>query len=270
MGHATIHYRDISTGDHLAPPSTIPTGTVALGAPSEIGSDVFLFWNPPGGPLTKANPAHATLAPGSSMTAWYGSTGPGKILALAFSDGENKLLAQTPIDSVDPASAWSGGNSNEVSNQTNVTITAKTSIAGDSEEIFDGWFQFGDGGVSGSTLTVPAGMTSFAIASYRKHQVTIPETHRSGLTYVKVLAGITMGEGGIEQDSKGRIFIVHPDPQPWATLTPADQDLLLGLSVGEIGDLVNKAGARATIKKAGLELATDALGRLSSTETTDE
>jgi hypothetical protein len=205
--------------------------------------------------LTTKKKITMKLFPGSVATAWYGKGGPGKIRTVAFSDAENKLLLQTPIASVVPASAWSGGNSEDVSNSTSVTITAKDSIAEDSGEIFDGWLPFENGVVSGDTLTVPGGKPCFAVASYRNHKVTIPTTNRTGLAYTRVTAGVAVDGAGEPQP-----------PEPWASMAPADQDLLVGLSVNELASMINDAGARSTIKKLGLELAQNALTRLNAAE----
>jgi hypothetical protein len=281
MAHARIDYRDISTGLPIpgAPTTKLHPGphgeSVNQQAPPTLasGTEIFLFWNPPGGPVTTDKSITMTLFPGSEATAWYGRKGPGEIVTQSFSDAENKLLPQTPIASVVPATAWSGGNSENVSNSTSVTITAKDSIAGDSGETFDGWVQFEDGVVSGASLTVPAGGTCYAIASYRNRKVQKPYPSKSGLgkpdttglAYVTLLVGIAGDGGGLEQDANGRIKRLRPDPEPWA-MAPADQDLLLGLSLNEIGSLVNDTVASSAIKKLGVELAQNALTRLNAEE----
>ncbi len=263
---AIIDYKDVSTGHriHGSPTTTLSPGTNGESAHQEApptlasGAEIFLFWNPPGGPVTTDKSITMRLFPGSEATAWYGRKGPGEIVARSFSDGENKFLLQTPIASVVPASSWSGGNSENVSNSTSVTITAKDSIAGDSAdsgETFDGWLQFENGVVSGATLTVPAGDSCYAIAFYRNRKVKIQTTNRTGLAYTRVAAGVAVDGAGDPQP-----------PEPWASMAPAEQDLLVGLSVNEIGSMINDAGARATIKKLGVELAQKALTRIDAEE----
>jgi hypothetical protein len=270
---ATIDYKDISTGHriHGSPTTTLSPGTNGESASQEApptldsGTEIFLFWNPPGAPVTTDKSITMRLFPGSEATAWYGRKGPGEIVTQAFSDGENRLLPQTPIASVVPASAWSGGNSEDVSNSTSLTITAKDSIAGDSGETFDGWLQFEDGVISGATLAVPAGESCYAIASYRNHKLPIPTTNRRGpLAYVTILAGIEGGGGGWIQTPEGRIYILRPDPEPWGNR--ADRDLLVGLAVHEIASLVNDTGTRSTMQKLGVQLAQNALARLNAEE----
>ena len=232
-----------------------------LGAPPALpGPDpanpsshyVFLFWNVPGHPLIKENPLDVNAPRGSHLTAWYGLTGGHGIRALAFSDSKNKVLAETPITSVDPAAAWAGGNSKEVSNQTQVVITAKGSIAGDTGEVFDGWLQFGSGIVSGP-LTVPAGGDCYAFASYRNHKVKIQTTNRTALAYTRLLPGVAVDGAGEPQP-----------PEPWASLGDAEQEIVVGMSLHEIASLVNDAGARSAIKKLGVQLAQNALTRLNA------
>ena len=261
MAHAKIDYRDISTGLPIpgAPTTKLHPGPHGESANQQApptlasGTEIFLFWNPPGGPVTTDKSITMTLFPGSEATAWYGTDGPGEIRTVAFSDAENKLLPQTPIASVVPASAWSGGNSENVSNSTSVTITAKDSIAGDSGETFDGWLQFENGVVSGATLTVPAGKSCYAIASYRNHKVKIQTTKRSALAYTRLLPGVAVDGAGEPQP-----------PEPWVSLGDAEQEVVVGMSLHEIAGLVNDAGTRSTITKAGLDLVGEALKKLAA------
>ncbi len=226
MAHATIDYKDISTGLPIpgAPTTKLHPGPHGESANQQApptlasGTETFLFWNPPGGPLTTEKTITVTLFPGQEATAWYGKGSPGQIVISAFSDGENKLLPQTPIASVVPATAWSGGNSENVSNANSVTITAKDSTAEDSGETFDGWLQFENGVVSGATLTIPAGESCYVIASYRNHQVKIPTTNRRGpLPYVTIVVG-GIPEDGSGHGHAGNVGIrFPPDPEPWGT-----------------------------------------------------
>jgi hypothetical protein len=269
---AIIDYKDVSTGHgiHGSPTTTLSPGTNGESAHQDApptlasGTEIFLFWNPPGGPVTTAKSITMRLFPGSEATAWYGRKGPGEIVARSFSDGENKFLLQTPIASVVPASSWSGGNSENVSNSTSVTITAKDSIAGDSAdsgETFDGWLQFENGVVSGATLTVPAGESCYAIAFYRNQKLpklypkAVPKLVFTALLPARVAPGVPVDGAGEPQP-----------PEPWASMAPADHDLLVGLSVNEIGSMINDAGARASLKKLGLELAQKALTRIDAEE----
>ncbi len=267
MAHATIDYKDISTG---LPIPGAPTTKLHPGQPGESanqqapptlasGTEIFLFWNPPGGPVTTEKSITMTLFPGSEATAWYGTDGPGEIRTVAFSDAENKLLPQTPIASVVPATAWSGGNSEEVSNSTSVTITAKDSIAGDSGETFDGWLQFEEGVISGATLTVPAGKSCYAIASYRNQKLpklypkALPKLVFTALLPARVAPGVAVDGAGDPQP-----------PEPWVSLGDAEQEVVVGMSLHEIASLVNDAGTRSTVKKLGVELAQNALTRLNA------
>jgi hypothetical protein len=262
MGHATIDYKDILTGDHLATLTELDVGVHGEKVTAHAQPDFlhhaktyfFLFWNPPGRPLTTEKKIEVKLHPGSEATAWYGLKGGSGIHTSAFSDGEDTTLTQTPIASVDPASAWTGGNSETVSNQGKVTITAKESIGDDSAETFDGWLLFGDGVASGASLNVPAGGTCYAVASYRNHKVKIQTTNRSALAYTRLLPGVAVDGAGEPQP-----------PEPLASLAPADRDLVLGLSLNEIGRLVNDTAAGSAIRKAGLDLAGEALKKLAAT-----
>src|SRR5262249_32294847 len=80
------------------------------------------------------------------------------------------VLPDSPISSVNPAADWAGGNATGVSTTAApgaVTIVAKGSVPSAPGESFDSWLQFGNGTIAGSSITVPNGGSSLAIASYR-------------------------------------------------------------------------------------------------------
>ena len=107
-------------------------------------------------------------------TAWYvpDISGPPGVAAWAFSLNQDLELPNSPFGSVSPASAQQGPNA--VSTATGgqpVIITAAELIGGYGR--FSSWLQFyGNGTVSGSVLTVPAGGASAAIAFY---SIPIPD-----------------------------------------------------------------------------------------------
>ena len=83
MSHVRISFKDVATGDPIAPPDVVQSGNLVLGAPPALpGPDpanpsshyVFLFWNVPGHPLIKENPLDVNAPRGSHLTAWYGLT----------------------------------------------------------------------------------------------------------------------------------------------------------------------------------------------------
>lgn len=132
----------------------------------------FLFWNAVaslGSGLTTTLTMPATDA---VATAWYlqvgGGGGTPHVATFAFSNELDIVVPETPIASVVPSSAWAGGNATNVATSQAVQITAKSSVAGTPPGAsFDSWFQFGSGMPSGDVLSVPAGGSSYAIASYR-------------------------------------------------------------------------------------------------------
>jgi len=109
-----------------------------------------------------------TAPPGQAFaaTAWYRPdvTGPPGVLAWAFSVNQDTTLPNSPFGSVVPATAQQDAHT--VSTSQSVVITAAGLIAGAGR--FHSWLQlFSNGGtVNGTTLTVPAGGSSVAVAFY--------------------------------------------------------------------------------------------------------
>ncbi len=268
MAQWTFTCRDYSTGWKIpnSPGGNFQPGSATLeaqptidGSPYKYG---FLFWNAPGIAPTTNKKVQFYAPSGSEATAWYaGEFGDPGILVSAFSDGGNHVLAETPIKSVSPAAAWSG-NGGSVSNATEAVITAKNSLSSDPGETFEEWLQFGDGTISGPTLTVPAGKTCLAFATYKQLNVKVPTIDPSGLLYVKILAGIIGGGDGIEQLPNGRIVKIHHDPEPWTKVAAWKQDLLLALAIDEIGGLMNNSRASHKVTALASELAKESVAKV--------
>lgn len=177
--NVTVKYRDLSSGNEISGKQqfTSPVGSLAdLNAPQElVGPDpatpyVFRFWNVTGQSLSASPETKFIVSEETVATAYYLPEigGPG-ITALAFSCGEDKLLNDTPIQSVNPPGLWMGNNETSVqkSETEKIVITAKDSIASDPGEPFDTWLSFGAATFSDKVLTVPPNGNAWVVASYR-------------------------------------------------------------------------------------------------------
>lgn len=140
--------------------------------PGQFITYSFLFWNAIGNLGAGLTTTMTIPTTDSLATAWYLQVGGGGngfgVSTWAFSNELDIVVAETPIQSVTPASAWAGGNATSVATNSAVQITSKNTVAGTpSGANFDQWFQFGSGSPAGHVLSVPAKGSSFAIASYR-------------------------------------------------------------------------------------------------------
>jgi hypothetical protein len=134
----------------------------------------FLFWNIDATPYTTAEVNFETLcSSASTATAWFLATGPGsgppQVDTWAFSLNDNGVIPNTtPIQSVTNGK-WSGSSSTVVytTGTEPVTITAIPKIVGYGR--FTGWEEISvppSPLATGSTLTVPADGSAWAIAFY--------------------------------------------------------------------------------------------------------
>ncbi|HWX45089.1 MAG TPA: hypothetical protein VNY52_07175 [Solirubrobacteraceae bacterium] len=151
-----------------------PTSPSATGTVYE-----FMFWDI--NAVLKPKKKAAFIAPGGTIfqaTAWYLATGGGGCVGIcptavttwAFSLNAYKVLPESPIASVAPAVAWTSP-STSVSTATAVNIAASEYIGTHtltSFTRFKSWFVFGGGSAttSGLNLSVPAGISPYAIAFY--------------------------------------------------------------------------------------------------------
>ncbi len=137
----------------------------------------FLFWNVCG---TISNDAHhgSGTVPSSDTvaTAWYVPVGPGDggaaIVTYAFWVEHDAVVSDTPILSVNPAAAWSGGNNTVVSSTAGTgprAITARDTVASITNANFDHWFPLGAGNATDAVLTVLQGGSTWALALYQHH-----------------------------------------------------------------------------------------------------
>ncbi len=159
--------------------------------PGSIGTVYeFMFWDVNS---TLANTETAKFTAPSSgaafkASAWYlpvcvvssscSSGGASAVSTWAFSLTTDQVLPETPISSVNPASAWTSP-STSVSTATPVSIAASEFIGPHSKflgTVFSSWFVFGGGGatVSGFDLSVPAGESPYGIAFYNQYSFHLP------------------------------------------------------------------------------------------------
>lgn len=135
----------------------------------------FMFWDI--NALLKPKEKARFIAPGGTTfqaTAWYLATGGGSCVGVcptavttwAFSLNTYKVLAESPIESVLPATAWTSP-STSVSTATAVNIAASESL-GTPVTKFTSWFVFGGGKfkIKGTHVIVGAGESPYAIAFY--------------------------------------------------------------------------------------------------------
>jgi len=150
--------------------------------PSQFQQFVFLFWNVNGAVHTTNSTTVSNVGSDSlTATSWYLLTGGGggggtpQVSAHAFSITQDQALTGSPIQSVSPSNAWSGGSSKTVDTTgASVQISAKSSISG---EDFDSWMLFGAGSASGPELDVPQNGGGIAIASYKAATGSIVDPH---------------------------------------------------------------------------------------------
>jgi len=147
-----------------------PTSPSAAGTVYE-----FMFWDV--NAVLKPRRKAAFIAPGGTVfqaTAWYLATGgggcvgvcPTAVTTWAFSLDTYKVLPESPIASVVPATAWKSPSAS-VSTATAVNIAASESL-GSPFTKFKSWFVFGGGKfkIKGANLIVGAGESPYAIAFY--------------------------------------------------------------------------------------------------------
>ena len=154
------------------PPASTPT------APGTVYE--FMFWDvnavlKPKEKATFIAPAGGTIF---QATAWYLPIGGGScagpcptaVTTWAFSLNAYKVLPESPIESVLPATAWTSP-STSVSTATAVKITASEYLGTHTKSSFTkfrSWFVFGGGkvAISGAKVSVGAGQSPYAIAFY--------------------------------------------------------------------------------------------------------
>lgn len=166
--------------DGAAQSLTAPLNVAGPGNPPTYS---FIFWDVDSNPQSVQPPRgvpdpqqtvnfDAPAEQAFDATAWYVPSGPGGgrggtgVTAWAFSLNQEEVLPNSPFGSVSPAFAQLSANtvSTTASDQP-VIITASSLIVGFGR--FNSWLQFfGNGIVTGPTLTVPAGGVSEAIAFY--------------------------------------------------------------------------------------------------------
>jgi hypothetical protein len=153
------------------PPASSPT---AAGTVYE-----FMFWDV--NAALKRKEKAIFIAPSGTIfqaTAWYLAIGGGGCVGIcptavttwAFSLSTYKVLPESPIESVFPATAWTAP-STSVSTATAVKITASEYLGSHtltSFTKFRSWFVFGGGkfAISGPKLAVGKGESPYAIAFY--------------------------------------------------------------------------------------------------------
>ena len=150
----------------------------------------FMFWDVNSALINTATAKFTAPPSGTSFSAgaWYlpvcvvssscGTGGPSSVTTWAFSLTSDKVLAGTPINSVNPSSAWTAPNTS-VSTATAVKIDAFQFLGAHSKFFgteFRSWFVFGGGGstVSGLQVQVPAGESPYAIAFYSQYSSGLP------------------------------------------------------------------------------------------------
>jgi hypothetical protein len=144
----------------------------------------FMFWDID---HTLYSTERATFVPAGTLrlaTAWYlpvcvvstscGGGGVPTLTTWAFSLMKYKVLAATPIASVTPSTAWTSP-STHVSTSSAVSVTAQSYLGAHTlasgSTTFGSWFVFGAPSsvkVSALDLTVPAGVSPYAIAFYNQ------------------------------------------------------------------------------------------------------
>jgi FG-GAP repeat len=81
--------------------------------------------------------------------------------------------------------------------------------------------------------------------------------------YAKILFGLTGGGGGVIWLPGVGPVPVDPEPfKAWSTLSPTKRDVLVGLALSEIANLIYDGKVRQDVKKAGVNLVKQAASQL--------
>lgn len=172
----------LTAPQYLYEPAASPTGS-----PTEYE---FIFWDADAtlGTTAKYTFTAPLTATAFKAQAWYlqvgGCSGPctPDVSASAFSLTQYAPLPQSPIGAVSPSSAQTGPGtvlttSAAVLSAGKVQVTAANCIgvcSKYSRNVFNTWFQLGDGTIANPVLTVPANGSSIAIAFYDSVQIAPP------------------------------------------------------------------------------------------------
>ena len=153
-----------------------PTAPLALPGPNPNTQYNFLFWNTPGGVSFAPSVTFTVPTANFNATAWYElSAGgacapncpPSSVNAYAFSTGQDMVLPDCPIQSVNPSAAWNSTSCNVLTASSAVTITPKSLVPSDPGEVFNEWWLLGSNTPQASAvLSVGRGVSQTAIAFY--------------------------------------------------------------------------------------------------------
>jgi hypothetical protein len=81
--------------------------------------------------------------------------------------------------------------------------------------------------------------------------------------YAKILFGLTGGGGGVIWLPGVGPVPIDPEPfKAWSTLSPTKRDVLVGLALSEIANLIHDGKVRQDVKRAGVKLAKQAASQL--------
>lgn len=164
----------------------------------------FLFWNVCGTIGNDVHHGNGTVPPSDTVaTAWYVPVGTGDggaaIVTYAFWVEHDSVVSDTPIQSVNPAAAWAGGNNTVVSSTAGSgarVITARNTVPLITNANFDHWFPLGTGSAAAAVLTVAQGASTWALALYQHHDG----------------GGVRKPGGGGVTTVPGPISLVDPSP----------------------------------------------------------
>jgi len=184
----------------------------------------FLFWNVCGTISSDVHHGNGTVPSSDTVaTAWYVPVGNGDgvafIVTYAFWVEHDSVVSDTPIQSVNPAAAWTGGNNTVVSSTVGSgprVITARDTVPSITNANFDSWFLLGGGTASTSVLIVDQGGSTSALALYKHHDGgRIPNPADRDKTTKP--GSITMADPSLIDRSKleilpGHILIADPSP----------------------------------------------------------
>lgn len=232
MPHVTTHYRVyVAAGHHRQPRAgstwiepnpqsdaeVVPGTTITPYAPPHLaygqgGQDLvgtFLFWSATDGSdgqTTTSQTLHQTVgANPMTLTAWYlppggpgGDGGPGYLLD-AFSDALGDFVDDTFVTVAgDPAKTTQANVVGDIS-----TVSAESLHAADAihtGETFERWIAVAAPGqtqptASGADVTLAAGTSGVAIATYHRAHLSLPKVHEPAQGLV-ILGGVAVDGGG--------------------------------------------------------------------------
>ncbi len=270
MTAVTVDFRLINSAGHHRQPRTGPTwtalpggyltdstpGTTAQATAGAVPNATFLFWSASdgeGGAATESVTINQTVGANPlTLTAWYlptggdGTGGPAVLLdAFSLSLGDF-VDDDFVVVTSDPGLTSQANVAGVVPTGSAQTLDALTTVH---SQTFVEWI--GTGTPSGEVLSLDAGVSGFAIATYRTKKISIPRPDFSHLIEGWILIG------GVDVDGGGWVIPIGGGGGggpvgPW------------GPYVASLGRLLNVGASAHGLGKEGMEMQRQALTKIAA------